>query len=345
MKRYELTKEDYEDVYNLLTITEQVKNIFNKLAELESKNQKDTDYLIFSEKLQELLKEEKKGYQKIGSNIYKISAIIIWLVKFDQPDFSDILSLVFDGNDKDLIIARVVQKLDLILKLKKDDLHLNDDTDLEDEYVDDEEIKNLVEASLPKFKNPEQIEAEYIATAKVEMAIESDIIHTILLILNSYLNKPQYEHLSKYMVNFKYNIVFAFADYLNDYLDNDFTPEKNLYWNSTIIAQLNNVDDLEEIKRDYGTEILYDQIENIMQLFFTTDNEAIAKFILSQIIIRVALQIVEKEDVNKFKSFLQEEMASFSEPIDQNIKKEIENVFTQFLEDRKLVNILTLKLN
>lgn len=347
MEKYDLTNTDYEILKKLFTITGMIREIYLKLSELESTNKKDSfEYKNLVSTLSSLLQIEENIYRRIGKSPKKISDLLFYMLNYTEIGFNDGLNYIYHGLSDYMIKARISMRFERIInsaEFPKNSEDINKEEFCEINF-DDVEIDEETFNSLTKIEN---VELQFKYMGLLEDEFQKDVINTILKILNEYIFNPHYIGIRFQLIQFKYLIAFTFKPVEVDFFAHDFEINSTLYWTSKMIIDSfnGNPEDLEVLKNSYSGELLYDQSDNLIELFdkdLKVPNNY-AQAIISQIIIRASALFSSNADLQSFITFLKSELFDAKE-----CNKELELIINASLEkleeDRALPNVLSLKL-
>ena len=326
-------------IKRLIVITKTISKIYYDLIDLESQGEKNTTkFLLLKEELETALEIEKELYEKIKS-VEKAINILDYFSKFDLS-FEKLLGLIFDNSDEEMVKARITSKLDYFVKVNKfeDEKENFEDFDVDEEKDDDEEY-------IP--------EEEFTKLARMQMAIENDIINTILKLLNEYLNDSNYNNILYVLVEFKYLLCFAFPEIEEKKVANNFEIDDKLIITNKFVADILgiSVGELQEQKDDYCMDIL-ESSRNTLISFLDKKQEEIPDihdtdyFIdatIAEIFIRTCLLFANEDILKNFIQQIENDIEEISEK-NEGIVPIIHRAIRNYNQDREKPMLLSLRL-
>lgn len=301
MGNFGLNNKDKNIVNKLIKTTKEIMDIYEILSCLEKNSKKESrEYKNAIYKLNYFIEEENKIYKEIGTNVYKIHEILMNLFGYDSDNIADVLTFIINKDKKNLIFSRIYYNLNYIISFTDFDKNENIELDEEDEIEDFDSTEDLDDLFEDSLEN--DYESDYFYEAILQNEVEKDIVNTIFRILNEYINEDKYSNINKYLIDFKYELCFYIKFLEKNLIDNNFNINEDLYWGANIIADFNvdtGNEDLENNKKSFINEILLEQTENIIDLYFDDINDEtnFAKLIIIQIIIRTCMIFLKDEDI------------------------------------------------
>lgn len=321
-----------ENINTLLAITSSINETYVKLKQLEIVGQKDsTEYKSTIESLKSSLDLEKSIYDRFPKDLdvlsqieHKINGNKDYWLKFNlQENINAIL------NYENLIKLRIQLNLfSRMLAIKDADFVIN---------VNDE--------SVLENQTPRNI-------LIINTSVIKDFLNTTLVILNDYLNNPEYELIKDQLLNFKYNLSFVYEEIENDLLENNFNISNELYWEANAISDYYQLDRLKLNAIQKGTvySIFRDKIRNIINIDNTlkSDKPKMFTYIISEIFTRVSLLFIGEKTINYFKTLELQlaEGVSHDEMAIEKLKKaqnRVNGIFDMYEKDRELLNVISLR--
>ena len=333
MSKYELKENDFKLLEKLRVITRSIMNYYDYLIDLESQGEKDTPkYNNIKQELLTALGIERLLYQRITS-AEQASEMIYFLTKYDIS-FETSLLLIFDRDDENMIKTRITSRLDYIMKLKEFDTLKED----EEEYYDE--------------SDKEDCEENFIEEATIQINFENDFINTVLRILNEYLNDPYYNSIYYALVEFKYLLMYAFADIELDLLDNNLDINEELKWVHPLYSGLyeRSKDYLQELRDDYAVDLL-DTCRNNLIGFVDRkldviddiqDDDYFIDATISEIIARTCLLFLKDDTARNFIGVLESDLEEIKEK-NECMVPFVKRVMDNYAKDKELPTIFSLK--
>lgn len=348
MKKYELTPQDLQDIEELLIISQRIKFIYDKLSLLESSLKKYTDeYTKLIDELKIILKKENEIYIRIGDNPVKLSELLFKLFDCDQPNAVDTFNHARDNNLKELIKARIGARLEKTLT----DADFSEDEEIDEEIAcldyDAAEALSSDEAGISSIMDMEDVEKQFKYMSSLEDSAEIDVLNTILAILNKYIHDSNYQAIRLFLIRFKYMLSFAFQKVEQDFLENNFEINSDLYWGAKLVVDVHNgdINDLKKSNEGFSEDIIYEQSDNLTRLIFE-DLSNITNFgsaVISEIIIRASLLFSTDETLKNFRNFILCELKD-SEEDNKIIESVVSRAVNSVDEDKTLPRIVSFKL-
>ena len=327
-----LSKDILENIKTLLAITESINETYAKLKELEINNKKDSkEYQSLIASLKSSIELEKSIYDRFPKDLdilskidYKISGIEEFWINYNLQDN---FNAIIDKNN--LINRRIHLNLfNRMLAIKDADFIIR---------VSNEDVL--------KNQNSQNI-------LVINVTIIRDFINTVLTILNSYLIDSKYDKIKDLLLNIKYGLSFIYEEIENDFLENNFNINNDLYWESNAIADYYQLDreKLRAIQRGAVYNLYQEKIDDIIQISLDNNSskQEIFTYTISEILVRASLLLFGEETVNFFKA--QKLQLSPNASQDENnlkILKEaqnrVDNILNRYEIDQELINIISLR--
>ena len=315
MENFNLTNEDYEEVESLKNIEFLILDHYENIRNLEINGEKESEeYDSIKESLESLLSIEKTMYKKLN-NLKKIDSMIDYLTDYENIGALDKEMPIILGKDNNkLVNLRVV-----LMLIEKGNY-------------------------LRKLYNKISHKEDRTLLVELNHEVKKDVINTMLTILNMYINDFRYMNISDKLINLKYNLGFIYNYIEDDYLDNDFEINKNLYWSSNLYTDFYNIH--EKIKQiyelNYAMQLIEPNIIKISMCNLSTlkNKEAYAQAIISQICIRAGLLFSTPNLVIKLRNDIQKALYEAKNSIQEEI---FFDALYSTNYDIELPNILSLK--
>ena len=342
MEGYKLTKDDYSILMEISQVAQKVLKINQSLSELEINYQNNSsEYKKLLSKLKTLTDEEKELYSDFDDP-NKISESLSYILDDNVYDISEVLQLINMMENSGLIKARIAERLEMLLgTIGFQYTEIDDSEEFEYPDISDEESLEPTE-----IDDPDVIEEHFFYSEKLARETERDILNTALKILNEYLLDEHYVFIRTKLIEFKYRMAFLFEQVESEFLNREFNINPRLYWGAKLIVDMSDGDteDLEVAKNSYAEEMLYAQMENLMNMKNKELNDLnnYSQAIISEIIIRAALLFVSDEIRDDFKNFFLAEYEC-EKGVNLFLDNIISNTFSQIDQDKELPWILSLK--
>ena len=331
--KYELTKNDYEDISSLIMISKQINSLYEELYQLELEGKKESeDYNIVIDRLKSTIFVEKNIYDRIGKSFEKNVEILNYL-KSDDSETSNLQDGLFIF-EQDLIISRIL--LNLYKNVMENSQNLLPD-----------EMKLML--SLSGMTNNE-INRYISISVNVRESIITDILNCLIAIIQKEENKNP--SISKHLKKVKYTISYLYSKIENNLLEKKFKNEENPYMETMLIGQFYHwpIELIDKIKRMYILNF-YNQILRLMLLLNDEDlknDEILSKMIISQGILRTIFLSLDDETITDLKKeFIEliEELNSYNVIKNrQKIINMIIDIYGKVKSDRTIPKVILLKL-
>ena len=327
-----LSKDILENIKTLLAVTSSINETYAKLKELEIKGEKESqEYQSLVEGLKSSLALEKSIYDRFPNNL----------------DILGTIERTISDKKESLINFNLQEKIDAIVNnhnLIKTRIHLNlfnkmlaiKDADFVINVNDKEVLKNQTSRSILIINN----------------TVIKDFVNTILTILNLYLNNPKYHMINDLLLNFKYSLSFLYKDVEDDFLENDFNINNELYWESNAIADYYKLDreKLNSIQRGSAYQVFHTTIDEIIEISLDEKSSRLEIFAytISEVLVRACLLLLGDNVV----AYLKGKRLRLDPNTDQieNAKdilkaaqKRVDNVFAMYDKDKELLNVISLR--
>ena len=327
-----LSKDILEDIKTLLAVTSSINETYANLKKLEIIDKKESkEYQSLMERLKSSLALEKSIYDRFPNDLEVLSNIErlinskeeYWINFNLQENINAIL------NHHNLIKLRIHLNLfSKMLNIKNADFIIN---------VNDEDIlENQTSRNI----------------LVINATIIRDFLNTLLTILNSYLNDDKYSTIKDLLLSFKYDLSFLYKELEDDFLENNFNINTNLYWEASALADYYHLDrkKLNAMQRGTVYNLYVDKIREIIKISLDEDSskQEIFDYTISEILTRTSLLLFGDKTVNFFNS-QKLQLASnvpYNEERLENLKKaqqRVDNVFAMYEKDKELLQIISLR--
>lgn len=344
MAKYSLTEKDLIYLEKLIEVSKDIKRIYDKLIILETLGLDFAkEYLDLLKKLKKLLNYEESLYKQVENEFDKIKEMLDYLLEYNPYNIINIINNIRENKEESIIRSRIITRLNynyMFSALYTENYNFGDEyLDIYEDFdIGDEDFdmcSSFMEYDDRDFyeKGLEQLEKERNAyyLSYLNLEAESDILRTILKVLDEYLYTGEYFNIRKYLVSFKYLIFYSFNSLEEYFIKNKFEINEELYLSAQGVIDLNNGDekDLEAINVNVASDLLLKQNNTLTTLIFEDLNEQnnLANAVISQVIIRACLLFTDDELADNFKEILN-------------------NTFNDFqINDEKINEIITFALN
>ena len=296
-----LAREDYEIIKQLLDLSKDVKDIYEKLIEFELTDEKNSfEYERLIESLEIKREEESKLFQKIGNDTRKIQRILEYLCEKSKiNNFFEDLRILTSGNIDEIIKRRIVLKLLSkklnIDKTKLDEMGLQLDEDLELVGIKAKPSKNNAYYGLSNL-------------LLLSSILKEDFLKTLFVILK------KEKEFSETIITLAFLYDFIEQIFLYNY------SEDKVYWSSKLASELKGISEesYKNAKEIYG----YKLANSICHL---EHNEILNRML------RVSLLFCTAEDIE----ILKKEYPEFLSSIIDSLKNDKEIPLVVSLKPRR----------
>ena len=268
MASINLNKEDYNIVESLINVSESLYENYIKLKKLEISGKKESvEYQKTINCLKTTLYLEESLYQKIENDKNSLNSLLNYFVSNPLNDLTEEIKVTLSNNQSDLIKMRIILRLITI----------------KDKFLN--HIKSVTKQ------------------LKVRTAVQMDILNTVLNILNRYLNDNNYQVIFNDLFDFKYNLSFMYKFIEEEFLNNNFNINPDLYISGNLVAELNYVpiNYLQSYQNLFSKKLLDIYLFNTPKCSDNSDKKAI----LSEIISRACLIFIDEITIEKLRGILE----------------------------------------
>ena len=327
-----LSKEMLENIQNLLAITSSINETYGKLKELEINNKKESkEYQSLIEGLKSSLELEKFIYEKIPKDINVLTQIeqTICNSKDNWINFSlqDNINAILSHHD--LVNLRINLKLfNIMLAIKNADFIINVNNN---NVLENQSTRNIL---------------------IINTTIIRDFINSILIILNSYLYDSKYNVIKDLLMDVKYSLSFVYEEIENDFLENNFNINNDLYWEATAIADYYRLDreKLSAIQRGTVYFLYNEKINDVIKISLDQESskQEIFEYTIGEILVRASLLLFGDKTVN----YLRNQKVQLAPDVPhtkewqenlKNAQKRLDNVLNMYDKDKELLQVISLK--
>ena len=327
-----LNKDINDNINTLLAVTSSINDTYAKLKELEIKGQKESkEYKRLIECLKSSLELEKSIYDRFPNDLDTLVKIIREVTKnkdfFINFDLKENIDAII--NNYDLITRRIyLRLLNKMLEIKDADFIIG-------------------------TNNPDILENQSARNILIlHSLIIKDYINTVLVILNKALYDEKYKNINNLLLNVKYSLAFLYDNVENDFLENNFNINNDLYWGATAMGDFYHLDreKLKEIQKGTVYGIYYEKIDNIIKTILNdrSSDKEIFIYAISEILIRACLLFYDDKTVeclksNKIKLAQNMPQNEHNLKILNDAKKRVDNVYSFYEQDKELIKVISLK--
>ncbi len=327
-----LSKDILENIQTLLAVTSSINETYTKLDELEANDKKEnSEYKSYIASLKSSLELEKSIYERFPNDLDVLSKIEY--VINDNKDYW--LNFNLQENIDAILNHNNYIKLRIHLKLFNKMLGIKNA-----EFIINTNDKDVL--------NKQSTRSILIINATVIR----DFLNTLVVILNSYLNDPKYNVIKNLLLDVKYGISYLYEEIENDFLENNFNINSDLYWVANVVADYYQLDTqkLKAIQRGTVYNLYVNKINNIIKISLdeNSDKQEIFDYVIGEILVRVSLILFGDKTVEFLKKQrLQLSPTSPHDAIGMEIlgsaQKRVDKVFEIYDKDKELPQVISLK--
>jgi len=341
MANYNLTKTDYNEINNLIKLTQLIDDLYVKLYELEINNKKETpEYKKFIGYLNILLEKESNKYKEYNLTVSKCSGWVNYLLDDKLPEstqFDFKISLNQDYSYR--AIKRILNRLLNIIESSK----IYNDTISND-------LKNDIGKRGIKLSE-EAINHSVTSSVRMRKSLEFDIHNLYLSLLEGKINDGVYKSIKNDLIHSKYNFSFMNKDIEIGMVANNFKIDPTLYIGSKMVSQLQYIDEslYNFFKDSYGIKMLMEQIVELLKIEDEDYNNRnkLTTSILRQNLINAILLTISDEIINdikkEYKEMIETDFYALN-PISNDMSKGLINYYLENTPNEKnKLNVLSLK--
>lgn len=236
---YTLTRSDYEDVRVLTAVSESMWESYQLLANLEIDGKKESaEYQRAIERLHSTMSMEPTLYGRLGTNFSKLASIISYFHSIGNCNLKrDRLETMLEGNSDNMIIERIIRKIDNSLsvntEMKREISSLFDELELDE----DDEIRERLSQSLNKSAN---FMNGYLNVADT---MEVDKYACFLSILKKMIESPFYRDMRAQLIMMKYRMAFVCGKIEEMMLRQNFEISPQVYLQTNCVGQVEKQDE------------------------------------------------------------------------------------------------------
>lgn len=280
MEKYDMSKSDCEDISFLINTSKAIKDIYNKLINLEKENAKDSEvYNSCLKELKSLLEIEENIYKKLDNSTKE--KYISYLKNLNEYRVTNKSYEILFDNNINLEILRVLLKLD---KNKN--------------YID-----FINDVGLDKYDNGFQFLISKLIedNKKIFYQLYLDNLRCFLAILD----KENHNTIDSEYVNIIYRISFLFSEIEDELIQNKFKINNEPYLLAKMFIDMYNQDEklLNSIRYIIFSNHFKLSFYNI-QKYYDYDlknNDVRSKIIIQSYYIRSLIIVSDEETVNEVK--------------------------------------------
>lgn len=236
---YALTKHDYEDIRILTAITESIWESYQALASLEIAGKKETaEYQRTMESLKSTMGMEPTLYSRFGNDFSKLYSIVSYFQSIGTGELGgNRLETIIDGKSNDMIIERMIRKMENSLSIKRE---MNRDMKSLIEELELDEDDEMTRQISKSFRTGANFMEGYMAVTE---SMEVDKYACFLSVLKKMIESPFYRDIRPQLIMMKYRMAFVCGKIEEMMLRQNFEVSPQVYLQTSCIGQMEKQDE------------------------------------------------------------------------------------------------------
>lgn len=301
-----MAKDDYSTIEGIINISQEIFLNIHKLGNLEQNELIGSEeYKSVLNRLRELTMLEDSLYEKIDKNKY--ADIINYIFNEGENGLKDKLDLSIKNDSLLLAKARIYNRLNSLIET----------------YLSADEL--------------DKIRQTMLKIAKINSALEIDLINTLLYLLNKYISDSKYSVYKEKLIQFKCNLAFLYKDVEVDLLDNNFAIDSSIYLTSKSVADLLMIIGYDNLKKVFSSSLICSYLPDLIVKKDTLIDE---EDIIKGIIFRAIIIFSTEEKVIKMRDFLESEIKDISSNTLLNRLNMLIDICNSYVIDREEINMI-----
>lgn len=338
----------YKFLASRLTIlSSKVLECYKKIAEYEANGQAQAIPEVINE-ARRIIVKENQIYDSLKDNTKLAKEINDLLFPQGELFLPDELEFVKGQYESDLILIRVGRRLsDILLStpFEEDEIEAFNSINFDNLY---EDIGNPDDTpqELGEKAEDEDIEEEFSKEAQLILAIEDDIIRTILVMLNSYMQYEANADIKPVLAKLKAYLALIYPDIERFLLDNSFEAPNFLVWTSYITGNSQAAPSslIKSIINDYIVDIISNQLDAYYNAVDETEPDIKkVKIVFTEIVLRSCMIFFNDQEIETIRKRSEEDLNKLA--IEPDINASLNMVFKNRKVDSSLPYILNLDPN
>lgn len=313
--------EQFDEIKNMNKV---IKNLYQKIAQLEIENKKNSEQFYTLIEYLKMTKEvEANLYQRTDLTREKCKRWLHLICNRKRIEIQDSINSLIIPSNPDWAKERVITRLYHASEPEKDTLETTQ-LDFITEYHPD--IENMIFKEIKKF-------------IKIQQMSELDFINAILFFLQQEINKETNPKTLEYLINTKYKIIFTYIP-----IEEKMIPEKfnikpqAIIFQTKLEADISNInpDDFDNFLELFGLNMYSNQMENLLNtdhLTWLNPDDKSHTIISRKCIIRASLLFLDERRLEKINFQLQR----FLKLHPSKYEKEVISCFQNNKNDKKHV--------
>ena len=222
------TKDELTIIEEFLKSSQNIKNIYDKLEQLDKNDQKNSKkYITLINKLKQEIKKENIKYKKASLTTKQKNKIIELLSTNPNSTKKDNIDTIINQQDNDLITRRV---FNILVNQTVTNIDYNK------KNIPTELLKILNSYGLSINENISYKETNNYT--QIQLAISNDINLVFLSILQENINLCKYSQYKNNLLKSFYSTLFINKNIEEQLINNNFNIDNNIYTSSKIINDL-----------------------------------------------------------------------------------------------------------
>ena len=331
----------------LSLLSSRVLECYKKIAEYEANNQTERIPDAISE-ARKIIAEEEQIYDELKEDTRLVKEINDYLFPQGELFLPDELEFIKRQYENDLILIRVGRRLsDILLStpFEEDEIEAFNNLNPDDFPDDMSDLADTLQELRDKTED-EDIEETFSKEAKLIMAIEDDILRTILVMLNNYMQNEANADIKPILAKLKAYLALIYPDVEKTLLDNNFETPSFLVWTSYITgnSQASPSSLIKSIINDYIVDIISNQLDAYYDAIDETEADIKkAKIAFTEIVLRSCMIFFTDKEIEDIRKLSEEDLNELA--IEPDVNASLNVVFKNRKVDSTLPYILNLDPN
>ena len=295
VENYTLTSKDYEWLKGLIQTTESIETIYNKLCELETNGQKDSEeYRKYIDYLKMSLEVESDIYSSAKLDFNRGSAIYNYIVEDRIPEgtLTDKESLIAQNYDY-RVLKRILGALKKII--------VTDYKTIQEQMMPSGLVQLMRDIGMSNVD--QRVSNAVFSGVSLKSSMDQDIMRGFLSFVGDLTINSRYEEYRPNLIATKYNAAFLDKDAEADLLENSFEIADGFFSNANLTGGLVETPQalLDVLKNHEGFQEAAHQLGFLVKMHdaeFEDKNKAYGA-LLRQCFLRSAFLLMDEEALSK----------------------------------------------
>ncbi len=297
MEQINITKNDIEWLNELIKTTSSIDKLYERLAELEINNQKDSEeYSKLLEYLKISLEVEEELYSKENLTVTKCQNLTEYIAKhFFNDSFDEDIEYLITQDQRSRVMRRI---LSYFVKI----IVYNDKA-----YVEmvPESVKNFLE-SVGDSNAEDTISSAIYQNTEIYKSLNKDLFHIFVALIDEYSKIKTNSSIRDNLVRAKYQTSFINKEIEKEMLETDFETSETITISSPFVSLITDAGkELYDILRNrHCYDEASEQIARILDIenHDYADPEKRTSIILRQCYLRACLALLDEEKIETIDS-------------------------------------------